>query len=215
MEKAYAAMALQAGLEMPKTTLIEIKVQKKNEAYFAVQRFDREVNRKIHFLSLSGYAYASHRVPCLDYGSGVFAATRKLTRSKHEVEKAFRLMIYNVLAHNKDDHAKNFAFLRDAASGQWKLSPAFDLTFNHGMANFHTTSINGAGNPTYSDIKKLATQFAVAGWEKILDEVRQAIAQWPVIASQYGVSKMRINEIAKAIKAIDRECARVMVPKSD
>lgn len=57
-------------------------------------------------------------------------------------------MVFNVLAHNKDDHAKNFAFLRDPVcpgQGVWRLAPAFDLTFNAGMNNNHTTAINGAG----------------------------------------------------------------------
>ena len=88
LEMAYADMARAAGLQVPNTRLIELTVNRKEEAFFAVQRFDREVNRKIHFLSLAGYAYADHRVPCLDYGSGVLAATKKITKSDKEVEKA-------------------------------------------------------------------------------------------------------------------------------
>lgn len=207
LEMAYADMARQAGIEMPKTALLEVKVNRKREAFFAVQRFDRVQSRKIHFLSLAGYAYANHREPCLDYSSGVLAATKKLTRSDSELEKAFRLMLFNVLTHNKDDHSKNFAYLFDESKGRWALAPGFDLTFSHGMANSHTTSINGAGNPTFNDIKAVAKQRGIANWLSVLDEVRSAVGKWPEFASNYGMSKARIAHLGKQLRAIDQNCS--------
>ena len=207
LEMAYADMARAAGLQVPNTRLIELTVNRKKEAFFAVQRFDREVNRKIHFLSLAGYAYADHRVPCLAYGSGVLAATKKITKSDKEVEKAFRLMLFNVLAHNKDDHSKNFAYLLDPGSrGAWHLAPAYDLTFNTGMANNHTTAINGSGNPGFADLEKVATERKVRNWQRMLDDVRGAIARWPEFASNYGMTKARIKAIQKELRAIDNVC---------
>ena len=207
LEMAYADMARAAGLEMPRTHLLELTVNRKKEAFFAVQRFDRDASRKIHFLSLAGYAYANHRVPCLDYGSGVLPATKKLTKSDGEVEKAFRLMVFNVLAHNKDDHSKNFAYLRDPLKEGWRLAPAYDLTFNTGMSNHHTTSINGAGNPTFNDIKKVATDRKVKDWQRVLDEVRSAVSRWPEFASNYDMPKARVLTIQKELLAIDKACS--------
>ena len=207
LEMAYADMARAAGLEMPRTHLLEVTVNGKKEAFFAVQRFDRVGSRKIHFLSLAGYAYANHRVPCLDYSSGVLPATKKLTRSEGEVEKAFRLMLFNVLAHNKDDHSKNFAYLRDPQVGGWRLSPAFDLTFNTGMANCHTTAISGSGNPTFANLKRIATERRIKNWLQILDQVRAALARWPEFAGHYGVGNARIEEIGKALAAVDKACS--------
>lgn len=207
LEMAYADMARAAGLQVPNTRLIELTVNRKQEAFFAVQRFDREVNRKIHFLSLAGYAYADHRVPCLDYGSGVLAATKKITKSDKEVEKAFRLMLFNVLAHNKDDHSKNFAYLLDpGARGAWHLAPAYDLTFNTGMANNHTTAINGSGNPGFADLEKVAVERKVTNWKRVLDDVRGAVARWPEFASNYGMTKARTKAIQKELSAIDIVC---------
>jgi serine/threonine-protein kinase HipA len=207
LEMAYADMARAAGLQLPKTHLIELTVNKKQEAFFAVQRFDRDVSRKIHFLSLAGYAYANHRVPCLDYSSGVLAATKKITKSDKEVEKAFRLMLFNVLAHNKDDHSKNFAYLLDPNSrGAWHLAPAYDLTFNTGMANHHTTSINGSGNPGFADLKTVATERKVSNWRRVLDDVRGAVARWPEFASNYGMTKTRTKAIQGELNAIDKVC---------
>lgn len=207
LEMAYADMGRAAGLQFPETRLIELTVNRKQEAFFAVQRFDREVSRKIHFLSLAGYAYANHRVPCLDYSSSVLAATKKLTKSDKEVEKAFRLMVFNVLAHNKDDHSKNFAYLLNPSSmNEWHLAPAYDLTFSTGMANNHTTSINGSGNPEFPDLAKVASERKVKNWLRVLDEVRSAVSRWPEFASNYGMTKTRIKAIQKELSIIDNRC---------
>ena len=205
MEMAYAQMARQAGIEMPRTHLIELSVKHQKEAYFAVQRFDRRGCQKMHTLSLSGFAYASHRLPSLDYGAAVLPATKKLTKSNTEVERAFRLMVFNVLAHNKDDHAKNFAYLMDPLNFTWKLSPGFDLTFNHGMSGQHATSINGAGNPVFEDIKQVAQSSRISNWRSIVEEVRHGVASWSKLARQYDVGASKIEEISRALKAVDQE----------
>ena len=213
MEMAYAEMARRAGVLMPPTALIEMKVGKKKEAFFAVKRFDRDGDRKIHLLSLAGYVHADHRIPSLDYDSGVLAATKNLTRSKIDVEKAYRLMLFNVLAHNKDDHAKNFAYLYDEKTRIWGLSPAFDLTFTHGMRNCHTTAIMGKDNPEHEDLKKIAEKYGIKQWTSLLDEVRNAISKWPRIASKHGLSARRTGAIQKELAAIDRVCAPTLTPK--
>jgi serine/threonine-protein kinase HipA len=43
----------------------------------------------------------------------------------------FRLAVFNVIAHNRDDHGKNVTYLMNA-KGEWRLSPAYDLTFSSG-----------------------------------------------------------------------------------
>ncbi len=45
-----------------------------------------------------------------------------------EVEKMYRLAVFNVLAHNRDD-TQEFQ-LPDGCARQWSLSPAYDLTFS-------------------------------------------------------------------------------------
>jgi len=43
------------------------------------------------------------------------------------------VMVFNVLACNRDDHARNFAFLMEP-DGTWRHTPAYDLTFSAGPA---------------------------------------------------------------------------------
>lgn len=209
IEKAYAEMARHAGVFMPKTDLIKVGSGKKLEQFFAVERFDRENdNERKHVLSLAGFIYANFRAPSLDYET-VLQATSMLTKNVAEVERAFRLMVFNVLSHNKDDHAKNFSFIADRTNGQgWKLSPGFDLTFSGGMNNEHTTAIAGHGNPGLDHILKLANKFHLHRAEQIVCEVRHAVSQWSSLATEWGVGKKSLTEIQKALSAIDKRMRR-------
>lgn len=199
-EKTYAEMAALAGVEMPQTALQPIQVDGVDEQFFAVKRFDREGNERLHVITMAGLYYANFRTPCLDY-KDVLAATSGLTKNKKQVERAFRLMAFNVLAHNKDDHAKNFAFIyRDKG---WELSPAYDLTFSAGMGNEHTTAIAGSGNPGLSKLLEVATLFQIAKGAMIIEEVRHAVSQWPSLALNNEVSTSTINEVMRHLNEIN------------
>lgn len=140
-------LAQKAGLEVPEHKLF-------NNRYFGVKRFDRKSNgEKVFMISASGLLDADHNQPVLDY-TDLLSLTAKLTRNMAEVEKMFRLMVFNVWINNTDDHAKNFAFLYDGKD--WKLAPAFDLTQTIGAWE-HATSVNHKGtNINIEDMKKLA-----------------------------------------------------------
>ena len=167
IEYQYAQLAGKCGIEMPESLLFDGK-------YFGVQRFDRMAGIRFHVHTAAGLLYASHRLPSLDY-TDLLKATMALTRDFNEVEKMFRLMVFNVAIGNKDDHAKNFSFIyRDH---RWKLSPAYDLLPSVGFNNNHTTTINGKGKPVLKDCLEVAklTAFPMKTAEKIVDEVLTAL----------------------------------------
>ena len=68
--------------------------------------------------------------------------TLALTQSYKEVEKLYRLMCFNIFAHNRDDYTKNFAFLYQPETG-WHLAPAYHLTYSDSTGGEHATTING------------------------------------------------------------------------
>lgn len=155
IEYLYSLCAKKCGIEMPETKLFSSKISK---GYFGIKRFDRnEKNkRRIHMISVSALLETSHRLPNLDYDI-LMKLTLKLTNSFEEVEKMFRLMCFNVFAHNRDDHSKNFSFIYDEELKKWKLSPAYDLTFSYSIGGEHATTVNGNGrNPDMKDILKVA-----------------------------------------------------------
>lgn len=86
----------------------------------------------------------------------------ELTKDFSEVEKLYRLMCFNVFAHNRDDHSKNFTFLYKETEKRWVLSPAYDLTFSYSIGGEHATTIHGNGrNPQMSDVLKVADEAGI------------------------------------------------------
>ncbi len=80
-----------------------------------VKRFDRKngkTGKKVHMVSASGVLETSHRLPNIDYNI-LMKLTLELTRDYEDIEQLFRLMCFNVFAHNRDDHSKNFSYLYD------------------------------------------------------------------------------------------------------
>lgn len=165
LEYEYARAARQSGIEMTETRLFENK-------YFGIVRFDRTGGNRVHMSTAAGMFHASHRFPSLDYIE-LMKGTLQLTRSMPEVYHIYRLMVFNVLTKNKDDHAKNFSFLYDENKDRWKVSPAYDLVFSHGFNGNHSTTINGKGNPEKEDLFEAADNAGlnVKQYRNIYDEV--------------------------------------------
>lgn len=166
LEYLYSQTAKKAGIEMPKTELFEGK-------YFGTERFDRQEGKRIHMITASGLLHASHRYPSLDY-TDLMKAAWHLTRSVIEVKKLFRLMVFNVLTYNRDDHAKNFTFLNK--EGEWVVSPAYDLVYSHGFRGNHSTTVLGSGSPDRETMLKAGLDAGLqnADCETIYSEVEEA-----------------------------------------
>lgn len=168
-EYHYSLLAKECGVEMPETRLFEDK-------YFGVERFDRTPHGKLHVASVAGLVGADYRIPSMDYAH-IFQVCAALTHSVAEMWKVYRLMVFNYLIDNKDDHAKNFSFIyRD---GDWYFAPAYDLLPSDGINGFRTTSINNSIEPLKEDLFNVAVKAglnkkeAVEIFEKMQFVVRQ------------------------------------------
>ena len=167
IEYNFSILARQCGLIMPETKLFEGK-------YFEVKRFDRENGIKYHVISAAGLVNADYRLPSLDY-EGLLTICLNLTRDMEEVYKMYRLMVFNVLIGNKDDHAKNFSFI--LKNKEWKLSPAYDILPNEGFNGYHTTTVNGKGNPPKEDVFAVAKKVGLDGSriKSIYEEIAEKV----------------------------------------
>jgi len=194
VEYAYSLMAEEAGLQMPKTTLLEGRYGR----YFAVERFDRIGDKRVHMHSAAGVVHADFRYPALDYDD-LMKLTLHLTKNYENVTEMFRLACFNLFAYNRDDHAKNFSFLMDE-QGTWRLSPAYDLTFSYGVGAEHSTMYVGEGkNPTDKHLLKLASKYQIKNAKEIIEEVQEAVMRFEKIAQELDISKATINSIKKLI----------------
>lgn len=197
VEAAYALMATEAGVDIPSTTLFETE---DGGRYFGAQRFDREGDLRLHLHTLGGLLHASHRLPSLEY-DGFLKATLLLTKDQRQVEEAYRRMVFNVLAHNRDDHVKNVSYLMDR-TGVWKLAPAYDLVFSEGPRGQHTMAVAGeAEQPGEKDMMRVAeeSQIDPNRANEIHDQVREAVGKWSRFARRTGVSPATARRIGSII----------------
>jgi serine/threonine-protein kinase HipA len=201
VEEAYARMARAAGITMSETRLIPARG---GGGHFAARRFDRPASgKRLHMISLGGAVEASPHMPSLDYDC-FLRATLSITRDMRDLEQVFRRMVFNIFAHNRDDHARQHAYLMDD-KGVWRLSPAFDLTFSHGPGGEHYMAVAGEGSLiTRAHIAALGARhgIAVKRIAAIVDAVRAAVADWAQYARETDVSVSRA-EIGAALMAMD------------
>lgn len=201
VELAYHAMAQTAGLEVPAARLF---ASRKGPGFFGVERFDRgPESQRTHMHTMSGLIHADHRLPNLDY-EAILRATAWLTRDVRQIEKQFRAAVFNILSHNRDDHAKNFSFLMDVR-GTWTVSPAYDLTFSCGPSGEHCTMLMGEGKrPRKEHFMQLAKIVSLkeSRAQEIIDAVQASVKNWPKCASEAGVSQSSKQHIQSALKQV-------------
>lgn len=175
-EYRYHLCAKRCGIEIPEVKLFPSELC---SGYFGAKRFDRikkagEIIR-VHMLSAAALLEVSWRMPSLDYIT-LMQLTMFLTHDFSELEKMYRLMCFNVFAHNQDDHAKNFSYLfRD---GKWCLSPAYDLTFCNSYYGEHSTGVNGNGrDPGIDDLYAVAMKYNLSPdfYKPVTEMVREFV----------------------------------------
>ena len=200
IEFAYHLMAREAGIAMSDCRLH----QEGGRAHFMTRRFDRDAGgRKIHMQSLAAlqhfdyneaglYAYEQAIQTILALGLGMQAA-----------EEQFRRAAFNVAARNQDDHVKNISFLMDR-SGEWKLSPAYDVAYSYSpggdWTGRHQMSLAGKLDGfERSDLIAFARTSGIkpVPANAMLDRVLEAVRHWPEHAGEAGVPERDIQRIGR------------------
>ncbi len=191
IEYVYYQMARDCGI-----AINECRLFKENDRqHFMTRRFDRLADgHKLHMQSLCALAHYDFNSPGAYAYEQVLLIIRQLGLSISTVEEQFRRMVFNIVARNQDDHVKNIAFLMDK-SGQWSLSPAFDVTYSFNPAGAWTAShqmtLNGKRDDfTLDDFKACAAAASMKRGraETIIDEVLEIVSRWKKYAGNAGVS---------------------------
>lgn len=179
MEYDYSVCAKACGILMPETKLF---LSKNCKGYFGVTRFDRTdedgKKKKRQMLTAAALLELDYTQPSLDYNS-LMKLTKILTgNNTSDMEGMFRIMCFNVFAHNRDDHSKNFSFLYDEDENQWHLSPAYDLTYSSTYYGEHTTTVDGNGkNPGEKELLSVGRKAGMkeADCMKIIHRIRDCV----------------------------------------
>ncbi len=198
IEYAYSLMAKAAGVTMTECRLLE----ENNRRHFMTKRFERTRDGgKLHAQSLCALAHYDFNDPAAYSYEQAFLVIRQLGLPMEDVEQQFRRMAFNVVARNQDDHVKNIAFLMDR-TGHWSLAPAFDVTYAYNASGDltarHQMSLNGKRDSfTLEDFRICAESVVMKRGraEKIIEEVRAAVARWPEFADKAKVTPEWIDQI--------------------
>jgi serine/threonine-protein kinase HipA len=196
IEYVYYRMAKEAGIDISESTLYE----ENNRFHFLTKRFDRtDKGEKIHMQSFGALAGIDYKIQKVSSYEALFRLMKRLRLPYYQLEQQYRRALFNVVARNHDDHVKNFSFLMDR-DGEWRISPAYDLTFQYKAGgtwtDVHQSSINGKFDQfTRNDLLGLGRTFGIKRADHILEEVIAAVAQWSKFAAETDIPETEIKYI--------------------
>lgn len=198
IEYTYYQLAVKAGIDMTECRLHH----EGGRSHFMTKRFDRSIDgSKIHMQSLCAIAHVDFNEPALYSYEQTIQTMKRLGLSQSDLEQQVLRAMFNVVGRNHDDHVKNIAFLMNRR-GDWKLSPAFDISYAYDPKGYwtsqHKMSINGKLEMfTKEDLISMAK---IAGIKtnralEMLDRVITTLKSWPEVAGNVGITEDRIHKI--------------------
>ena len=181
LEYACYLAAKSAGIEMMPCRLHE----EGGRAHFMTKRFDRTAaGEKLHMQSLGAMRHFDFNIPRAYAYEQAIETMRRLETGQAAIEEQVRRAFFNILIRNQDDHVKNIAYLMDKA-GNWRLSPAFDMTYAYNpggsWTSEHQMSLSGkTTNFTMEDLFTFARYADVKPTraKSIYADTRAALALW-------------------------------------
>lgn len=197
MEYVYHLMAKTSGIDMMPCQLLN----EGNRRHFITQRFDRIGNEKVHVQTLNGMAHVNYKMPGSFSYAELFSVARQLRLSANDAEQLFKRMVFNIVARNHDDHAKNFAFM--LVQNRWQLAPAYDLAYSYKpgsrWVNSHWMSLNGKRDSftreDFYSLEKISPLFTKRKIDQMIDETMTQVSNWRQLATEQEVPGSLIDEI--------------------
>ncbi|MBO9694762.1 MAG: HipA domain-containing protein [Sphingopyxis sp.] len=203
IEYVYSLMAVDAGIDMTECRLFD----EGGRRHFMTRRFDRlSDGDKLHMQSLAALAHLDFNQPRANAYEQAFTAIRSLGLGQEVLDQMLRRAIFNIVARNQDDHAKNIAFLMDRR-GAWTLAPAFDLSYAYNpdgdWTAQHQMSLGGKrDNFTLDDVVESGKVAGVSSRNvrAMLAEVTDAVRKWRMRAIDNGVRPDHIKDVEQNLR---------------
>lgn len=204
IEYAYFEMARASGIDMSPCFLLGESGRK----HFVTQRFDRPKGEKLHIQTLCAMTGIDFNVHQSGSYSDYFNVITALNLDYTSKLEAYRRMVFNVLAVNRDDHTKNFSFSFDR-TGLWALAPAYDVTHAYNELNpnawtrEHNLLINGKGcQITQYDLMKEARMLELSenAMNTIHEQILEVLSRWNEFAERNDVTEKKQRQIARHLE---------------
>ena len=197
VEYAYHRMAVDCGIEMTECRLLELGEKK----HFMTRRLDRIGSEKIHMQTLCALSHLDFKEPGRYSYEHVFGIMRRLDMPYGDQEQLFKRMVFNVIMKNCDDHTKNTSFML-RKGGEWRLAPAYDVTYAYDPSNFwirrHQMSINGKlEGITRKDLTDAAYAAGIKNADDVIDATLSVASEWKEYAKDSGIKESVAESIGK------------------
>lgn len=184
IEYIYSKLATECEIDIPKTYLFH---DDNGFKHFAIKRFDIDDNgERLHAHTLSGLLHMD-KSKMIDYKDIMKIAKSDLGISQDDIKELFRRMLFNYVYNNNDEHLKNYSFLMDK-KGQWRLSPAYDITYNNtnGQRNM-MQKINGkvSNMVKYSDFEEIAKLYDIYDYQDVILKIQESVPIFKKLIEDY------------------------------
>lgn len=204
LEYACYLLAKEAGVDMARSRLHE----EGGRAHFMTQRFDRTADgKKLHMQSLCAMRHFDFNLARAYSYEQAIETIRKLGLGRDAIRQQVRRAFLNIFIRNQDDHTKNIAFLMDS-TGQWSLSPAFDVVYAYNpdgaWTSQHQMSLNGKTDGfdlddllafgKFADMKTVETK-------AIIREIEIAISKWSECTDRAGLAPDMARRVTQGFRS--------------
>ena len=200
IEYIYYLMAKEIGITMSPCELVEHE----GRSHFLTYRFDRRENTRFHMHSFSGLMHLNPEETEHSY-TDLLRVAQKLNLSQGNKEEIVKVILFNAIFANRDDHTRNFSFLMNE-SGQWAFAPAYDLTYTSNGYHQMLLNVTSLNRATFSKLREsfapygIEDEFLKQNIEKIID------VKYKYLMSEclnYGIPENFTSQILKDTKIVD------------
>lgn len=210
VEAVYAQCLRDCDIRTPDTRYFSLP---DGQAAFASQRFDRQKGLRVPMQSLAAFTGANYQSPgALDY-TNFLRATQMCTNDVREKERAFERVVFNIAFNNRDDHPKNFAYVM-SSSGEWKLAPAYDVTYCEGPGGYHQMDVMGeALDIDRKHVFRLGTEEAELTSQQtgfIIEKICNAAAGFAAMAQKLFQDQITAETRSSIQKTINANVKRLL-----
>lgn len=183
-------LALLAGIDMANS---QAKKFTSNYHTFLTKRFDRDENgNRIHFASamtLLGYTDGQDYTDGVSYLELVEFISNNGSNAESDLKQLWRRIVFSICVSNTDDHLRNHGFI--LTNKGWILSPAYDI---NPVERGTGLKLNISENDNALDLNlvlEVSTYFRLENDEavNIINEVKQAVSNWKIVANKLGISR--------------------------
>jgi len=199
-------LAVLCNLNVPEAKLENFS---KIGSTFLTKRFDREGERRIHFVSAMTLLGKSDGVSASDGSSYLDIASiirQNSATPNNDLHELWRRIVFNMAVSNTDDHLRNHGFIMGKEG--WMLSPLYDV--NPSIYG-DTLSLNVDSDSNLIDFNlalSVAKMFDLSETQAIgeLKEIKCIVdGNWRKIAQQYGLSRSEIEGMSPAFDMAFKE----------